>query len=243
MAYASKAGRARVSAKLPQAQAVCDRCGIWYNRVDLTWQTDWRGTALQSLWLLVCRRCLDVPNEQLRNIQLPADPVPIWQPRPENFADAETDYRSTVSNAIDPIVGIPIPSTTLRVTEDCQNRITQPLGVPVSLEQNAIMPYNGGVQKAFSVPLAILSVIADGTATITVTCSKVHGLQPDDQVSVEALSNRAACGFYSVTVPTATMFTYMTAGNIPAGSLLTPTTRIVTALVGLPYGSATIPAA
>jgi hypothetical protein len=239
MSYASQAGRARVSAKLPQAQAVCDRCGIWHNRIDLTWQTDWRGTALQSLWLLVCRRCLDVPNEQLRNIQLPADPVPIWQPRPENFADAETDYRSTVSNAVDPIVGIPIPSTTLRVTEDCQNRITQPIGIPTGLDQRAVMPYNGGVQKAFGVPLAILSVIADGTATIVVTCSKVHGLQPDDQISAAGLT--AANGFYSVTVPTATMFTYTTADNVPAGSLLTPTTRIVTALVGLPYGSKTIP--
>jgi hypothetical protein len=235
MAYASKAGRARVSAKLPQAQAVCDRCGIWHNRIDLTWQTDWRGTALQSLWLLVCRRCLDVPNEQLRNIQLPADPVPIWQPRPENFADAETDYRSTVSNAFDPIVGIPIPSTTLRVTEDCQNRITQPIGSPAGLEQNAVMPYNGGVQKAFGVVLPILSVIANGTATITVTCSKVHGLHTDGQISAEGLT--AANGFYSVTVISATAFSYLMAGNVPAASLLTPTSRIVTALVGLQYGA------
>jgi hypothetical protein len=36
-------------------------------------------------------------------------------------------------------------------------------------------------------------------------------------------------------------FTYMVAGNVPAGPLLTGTTRIVTALVGLPYGSAQIP--
>jgi len=243
MAYASRAGKARVSAKKPSAFFVCDRCGFWGNRCDAQFQADWRGGSLQNLWLLVCRRCLDTPQEQNRAVILPADPVPIWQPRPENFADAETDYRSTVSNAFDPIVGIPIPSTTLRVTEDCQNRITQPLGAPVGLEQNAVMPYNGGVQKAFGVPLALLSVIADGTATIVVTCSKVHGLQPNDQVSIEALSDRAACGFYSVTVPTATMFTYMTSGNIPAGSLLTPKTRIVTALVGLPYGSQMIPAA
>jgi hypothetical protein len=276
MAYASQAGRARISSKKPQAQAVCDRCGIWYNRVDLHWQTDWRGTSLQNLWLLVCRRCLDIPQEQLRAIQLPADPVPVWQPRVENFEQDETDYRSTLPTQppeqvlgtqsglvlgtqagqrlgpqsgarvypvtkVDPVTGIPIPSTTLRVTQDCENRITQPRGDPGGLAQNAIMPYNGGVQKAFGVPLSILSVIANGTDTIAVTCSKVHGLQTDSQVSIEALTVAAADGFFSVTVLTATAFTYRCRADVPSGSLLTPTTRIVTALVGLPYGSKTIP--
>jgi hypothetical protein len=239
MAYASRSGRARTSTKKPSAFYVCDRCGIWGNRVDGQWQMEWRGTSLQNLWILVCRRCLDVPQEQLRAIQLPADPVPIWQPRIENFADAETDYRSTLPGTVDPITGIPIPSTTLRVTEDCQNRITQPIGIPDGLEQNAVMPYNGGVQKAFGVPLSLLSVIANGTATIAVTCSKPHGLQTDGQISAEGLT--AANGFYSVIVVSATAFTYMMASNVAAASLLTPTTRIVTALVGLPYGSPAIP--
>jgi hypothetical protein len=240
MAYASRSGRARTSAKKPEAFAVCDRCGIWHNRVSLQWQSDWRGTSLQNLWILVCRRCLDTPQEQLRAIQLPADPVPVWQPRIEDFAGDETDYRSTVPGTVDPITNIPIPSTTLRVTEDCQNRITQPIGIPEGLDQDAVMPYNGGVQKAFGVPLALLSVIANGTATIAVTCSAPHGLVTDGQISAEGLT--AANGFYSVVVVSATAFTYMTPQNVPAGSLLTPTSRIVTALVGLPYGSTTIPA-
>jgi hypothetical protein len=46
-----------------------------------------------------------------------------------------------------------------------------------------------------------------------------------------------------VNVLTATAFTYMTARNVVSGSLLTPTSRMVTALVGLPYGSKTIPKA
>jgi hypothetical protein len=241
MAYASRSGRARTSATKPQAFGVCDRCAIWYNLSALHWQFDWRGTSLQNLWIRVCTRCLDVPQEQLRAIQLPADPVPVWQPRVENFADAETDYRSTAPGTVDPITGIPIPSTTLRVTQDCQNRITQPIGVPNGLEQPAVMPYNGGVQKAFGVSLSLLSVIANGTATIAVTTSKPHGLVTNGQVSVEGLSNSAATGFYSVTVVSAMAFTYMVAGNVPAGPLLTGTTRIVTALVGLPYGSAQIP--
>jgi len=210
MSYASKAGRARVSAKNPQAQGVCDRCGIWYNLVDLQWQFDWRGTALQNLWLRVCGRCLDTPQEQLRAIQLPADPVPVWQPRPENFVADEVD-------------------------------LNQPIGVPTGLDQNAVMPYNGAVQKAFGVALPVLSVIANGTTTIFVTCSAPHGLNNDDQIAVQGLSDRNACGFFSVVMFTAVVFTYTTAKAVPAASLLTPTTRMVTCLVGLPLGSTQIP--
>ena len=90
MGYASKSGRARTSSTRPQAFAVCDRCGIWYNHVDLKWQYDWRGTSLQNLRFLVCRRCLDKPQQQLRAIILPADPVPINNPRIEPFAEDES---------------------------------------------------------------------------------------------------------------------------------------------------------
>ncbi len=241
MAYASRSGQARTSAKSPRAFAVCTRCGRWYNRDQLAFQREWRGTALVNIWVLVCEPCYDTPQEQNRAIVLPADPTPIFYPSVEDFAGDETNYRSVGPGTIDPITGIPIPSTTLRVTEDCQNRVTQEIGAPVGLEQNAVMPYNGGVQKAFGVPLSLLSVIANGTATVAVTCSAVHNLKTDDQVSIEGLSNAAANGFYSVIVTTATAFTYMTAANVPSASLLTPTTRIVTALVGLPYGTETIP--
>lgn len=242
MSYASKAGRARTSARNPQAFAVCDRCGVWHNRVNLSFQFDWRGTALQNLWILVCKRCLDRPQEQLRAIQLPADPTPVWQPRVEAFSDDETDYRSTLPIPVDPIVGIPVPSkTALRVTQDCENRITQPIGCPDGLEQNAVMPYNGSIQKAFGVKLPVLSISTNGTNIVTVTCSAVHGLHPNDQVSVAGTESCCADGFYSVNVLTATAFTYATARSIAAGALLTPTTRIVTALVGIPYGSDQIP--
>src|SRR5277367_5460508 len=186
------------------------RCGIWYNRVDLIFQYQWRGAQLQNTYILVCRECLDIPTEQLRAITLPADPVPIFYPSVENFADAETDYRTISEPTVyDPVTGIPIPGTTLRVTEDCQNRTLDPFGLPVGFDQNAVMPYNGAVQKAFGVPLQLLSVTSDGSATVTVTCSAVHGLQNNSQVSVEGLSYGPANGFYSVTVITATAFSYM----------------------------------
>jgi hypothetical protein len=210
MAYASKAGRARTSAKSPVAQAVCDRCSLWYSITALSWQFDWRGTALQNLWLRVCSRCLDTPQSQLRAIQLPADPVPVWQPRPENFLTDEVD-----SN--------------------------QPIGIPTGLDINAVMPYDGVVQKAFGVPISVLSVISNGTTTIFVTCSQPHGLNNDDQIAIQGLSDRNACGFFSVTMFTPMAFTYVTGNPIAAASLLTPTTRMITCLVGLPRGSTQIP--
>ena len=241
MSYASKAGRARVSAKNPQAQGVCDRCGIWYNLVNLEWQYEWRGTALQNIWIRVCGRCLDVPQEQNRAIQLPADPVPVWQPRVENFVAAETNYRTVGEPTIDPITGLPIPSSDYRVTQDCENRVTQEIGAPTGLIQNGVMPYNGGIQKQFGVRLQPLSITSNGTATVSCTFSAPHGLKTDDQIAVEGLSNPAACGFFSVTVLTVMAFTYMTYSDVPAAGLLTGTTRMVTCLVGLPYSQNQIP--
>lgn len=90
MGYASKAGRAHTSVRRPQAQAVCDRCGIWTQHVKLSWQFDWAGTSLVNKRLLVCQRCMDKPQQQLRAIILPADPVPIRNPRTESFIEDES---------------------------------------------------------------------------------------------------------------------------------------------------------
>lgn len=217
------------------------RCGIWYNRVDLNFQYDWRGTSLQNLYILVCDHCLDVPQEQLRAIQLPADPVPVYFPSVENFESAEANFRTLVPNRIDPVTGLPIANPVGRNTEDFQCRITQPTGRPDGLEQNAVMPYNGSVQKAFGVILSPLSIIANGTDQISVTFSQPHGLTTNDQISVEGLSNKRATGMYSVIVSTPMAFVYHTYSAIPSGPLLTGTTRMITCLVGLPLGSVRIP--
>lgn len=235
MAYASRSGRAQTSVKNPRAFAVCQRCGIWYNRDRLTFQFDWRGAQLQNLFILVCHQCLDVPQEQLRAITLPADPMPIFYPSVEDFTGDETNYRSLAGSTTDPTTGLPVPNPTLRVTEDCQNRTINPFGIPSGETQDAVMPY-GVNNTQFGAALPILSVTSDGTATVTVTCSAVHNLKTNDQVSVEGVNFPYAGGMYSVTVTTATAFTYMTYGANPSGSLLTPTTRIVTCLIGLPRG-------
>ena len=78
-------GRASVNVNNPRAFAVCDRCGFLYNHDMLQWQYQWVGVKLQNQYRLVCQSCLDVPQEQLRTIVLPPDPVPIMNARPESY--------------------------------------------------------------------------------------------------------------------------------------------------------------
>lgn len=240
MGYASKLGRARISASNPQAAGQCDRCGLIYTFRSLQWQFDWRGAALQNLRILVCRDCLDTPQPQLRAIVVPADPTPIINARVTDYVAAETNYSTTSAPTVyDPVTGIPIPSTTRLVTEDGQYSTMQATGEPLGLSQGAVMPLKGKIH--YGTKLALISVSANGTTIITVTCSVAHGLATNGQVSIEGLANNAADGFYSVTVLSAMAFTYMTNRVIASGGLLTPTTNIITASVGLPLDFIQLP--
>jgi len=240
MAYASQSGRAKVSSSNPRAFGICDRCGFLYNHDNLQWQFDWAGASLINKRILVCNSCLDVPQEQLRAIVLPADPVPIMNPRVENYAEAETNFQTVSAPPVyDPVTGIPIPSTTILTTENGQPLTTTPYGQPVGLDQNAVMPLNGKIH--YGVKLNPLSITAIGTDQVRVTFSAPHNMATNDQISIEGLTNKLADGFYSITVTTATAFTYQTYSVISAGALLQGTTNMVTARVGLPYGYTKIP--
>ena len=129
MSYASRSGRARTSARNPQAHAICDRCGGRFNHVDLSWQFDWAGAGLINKRLLVCRSCSDTPQQQLRSIVLPADPTPIMNPRPQDFVNASTDYRTTSGqDTVNFKTGIPVPGGDIRITQDDKNRVPQQTG-------------------------------------------------------------------------------------------------------------------
>jgi hypothetical protein len=88
-------GRARVNPNHPVSFAVCDRCSDWFNITDLSWQFQYAGPNLQNLRLLVCPRCRDVPQPQLKPRILPPDPMPTLNARPENFLIDDFDYSST----------------------------------------------------------------------------------------------------------------------------------------------------
>ena len=100
----------RVNAHSPRAAAICDRCGKRYNHNRLSFQFDYRGPQLQNLQILVCNQCRDRPQDQLRPVILPPDPLPILNPRPDYFDYYEVDYRITQSS--DP-----------RITENDDSRV------------------------------------------------------------------------------------------------------------------------
>ena len=85
MGWASQSGRAITNPDNPRAFAVCDNCGFWYNHHKLHWQREWQGAMIVNKGFLVCQECLDKPNPQLKARLLPADPVPIANPRPERY--------------------------------------------------------------------------------------------------------------------------------------------------------------
>lgn len=96
-------GRFTVDPSSPQARGVCDRCGAHYQLNQLRWQMQWAGARLQNLRILVCRSCTDRPQEQLRSIIIPADPVPVMNPRPEGptgYANILPDFSAWTESAV-----------------------------------------------------------------------------------------------------------------------------------------------
>lgn len=248
MGYASKAGRAKTSATNPQAHAICDRCGFRYNHVNLRWQFDWRGTSLQNIKMLVCDPCYDEPQQQLRAIVVPADPVPIMNPRLQDFVTAETDnIFAPYGLPTDPTTGIPVPTGDAITTQSGINITTQPVGPRLGLDPNAIMPLKDNV--IFDVLLNVNSLIANpnstilatNTSTITVTCATPHNLTTNSQVAVTGTSSNETMGFYSVTVTSDYAFTYDVVPGVASGSYLTEYTLVATCSVGLPYNYTQIP--
>lgn len=88
-------GRARVSARRPEAIACCDRCGFTFQLSTLRNQAQWQGFTLQPQNVFVCGECLDVPQIQLKTIILPPDPMPVLNPRPEMYVVEVPSYLST----------------------------------------------------------------------------------------------------------------------------------------------------
>lgn len=164
-------------------------------------------------------------------------------PRTEPAFNDEVDYR-VVSGPVptDPTTGLQIPATLdQRATQNNSTRVIQEIGNPTGLQAGAVMPLQETV--TYGTLLPVMSVSANGTTIITVTCSAAHGLSTNDQVSVSGSAVTSADGFYSVTVTSATAFTYEVNAPISAGlnPLYGATTRIITVIVGLPYDLTQIP--
>lgn len=137
MGWASRAGRAKTNSGAPRAHAICDGCGFRFNHYMLRPQYEWRGTQLMNTSLLKCSRCIDVPQEQLRTIILPPDPVPIDDPRPEYFQQYETtSFYTSGQDTTDPLTGLPVIGGDELVTENNDPYAPQQTGgAPGSLNE------------------------------------------------------------------------------------------------------------
>ena len=86
--------------------AICDYCGFLYSHKALSWLYQYVGPNLQNQRFLVCKRCLDVPSDQLRPILLPIDPPPVFNARPEEYA-ADNAGNVTPQQGATPPIYIP----------------------------------------------------------------------------------------------------------------------------------------
>jgi hypothetical protein len=254
MGYASTAGRAKTSSKNPQAHAICDRCGFRYNFVDLRVQFEWRGPVLGPIGnIRVCDICYDTPQEQLRAITLPADPMPIVQARPELYAQDSTDYIGTGATTTAYPSGIPVISQTVLGGETAGDTILPQVIGPnlgpnsqgqlnpsvIGADPNAQMTPVKAIQWARRIP--ITSIVTNGSPTVTVNCSTTHQLTSGMQTAIWGTSNPLVYGIFSVTVSTATVFTVQANANVTAGSVATPTTIVQTVNMGLPWNVTQVP--
>lgn len=190
-------GRAKVSSKNPEAFAICDNCGFLYNHSELRWQFQWAGNKLVNMRQLVCRRCNDIPQTQLRAIVLPADPMPVMNPRPQNYELAETDYRTTSGqNTIDPETGIPILGNTMRITENDDYRVTQETGAP-----NGSLNELPGTDPNAVTYRIISNAANNGAGLIRLTVNTTSGMITGQQVTVgEVTGTTEANGNWTITV-------------------------------------------
>lgn len=90
MAYADRAGHATVDPQRPRAFGVCDYCGAWWQRDRLIPQYEWFGAELADTHFRACPECISKPQDQLRPVLLPPDPVPIIDPRPERLVPQQS---------------------------------------------------------------------------------------------------------------------------------------------------------
>lgn len=88
-------GRAQVSARHPRAFAICDGCGGLWNHDQLAFQYKMAGVAAVPTARLVCRKCTDRLNPNLRTIRIDPDPAPVFDPRPQFYSGYSGDGRRT----------------------------------------------------------------------------------------------------------------------------------------------------
>jgi hypothetical protein len=151
--------------------------------------------------ILVCDTCYDEPQEQLRAIVLPADPMPIINPRVEPYAWDEIDRRQVSGyNATSPSTGIPVQQGDTRVTT-LNNAATEDTRVT---QQTGEAPY-GTNQLPGTDPNAVsyrpILGVGNVSGTIRLTVSDTSGFITNQRVIVQEVEGAtAANGTWVITV-------------------------------------------
>ena len=202
MAYASKSGRAKTSPRDPRAFAVCDRCAIWYNHYQLRWQYDWAGASLINKRILVCDSCYDEPQNQLRAIILPADPMPIVNPRTEPLAYDQSNQRQVSGyNTVNTATGIPVPGGDTRVTTAGGNATDDPRVAQETGAANGSLNELPGTDPAAVTYRTVINVSNNGIGVIRLTLNTTNGMITGQKVIVGEVGGVAnANGSFFVTV-------------------------------------------
>lgn len=87
---------AKINPSAPRAIGVCDFCGQQWNLSELAFQYYWFGNDYLSSGFRVCPPCYDVAAVFNRPIILGPDPIPVIQPRPEQYSVEEGPAPSPV---------------------------------------------------------------------------------------------------------------------------------------------------
>jgi len=167
----------------------------------LKWQYDWAGASLINKRILVCDTCYDEPQEQLRAIVLPADPMPIINPRVEPYAWDEVDRRQVSGyNTTNSSTGIPVQQGDTRVTT-LNNAATEDTRVT---QQTGEAPY-GTNQLPGTDPNAVsyrpILGVGNVSGTIRLTVSDTSGFITNQRVIVREVEGAtAANGTWVITV-------------------------------------------
>jgi len=239
MGYASRSGRARTSSRNPQAFAICDRCAIWYNHVNLRWQYDWAGASLVNKRILVCNTCYDEPQQQLRAIIIPADPMPIVNPRVEPYAWDEVDRRQVSgNNTVNPQTGIPVQQGNTRVTTintdvPDKTRVTQQTGeAPGGKNQKPGTDPNAVTYRT------VTGAVNNGAGLIRLVIATTNGMITGQHVTVQDVGGvSAANGNWTIAVISNTQIDLL--GSTFAGSYTSD--GYVINNPSLPYGFTEVP--
>jgi hypothetical protein len=179
---------------------------------------DWAGASLINKRMLVCNTCYDEPQQQLRAIIIPADPVPIINPRVEPYAWDEIDRRQVSGyNTTSPSTGIPVqagPTRATTIDEDVQDgiRVTQQTGeAPYGKNQLPGTDPNAVTYRN------IVSVTNNGIGFIRITVSVTSGFITGQRVIIQEVGGVTnANGRWAITVVNQTQFDLQ--GSTFAGS-------------------------